>query len=102
MASMFKFEVIQGEPRGAARCGKLTTPHGLVHTPAFMPVGTKGSVKGVWPEQVRDSGAEIILGNTYHLCQRPGAELIEKCGGLHKFMGWNGPILTDSGGYQVF
>jgi queuine tRNA-ribosyltransferase len=73
-----------------------------VRTPAFMPVGTAGSVKGVWPDQVRDSGADILLGNTYHLCQRPGAELVASLGGLHRFMGWDGPILTDSGGYQVF
>ncbi len=99
---MLRFEIKQRDPDGPARTGILTTPHGPVRTPAFMPVGTKGSVKGVWPDQVRDSGAEIILGNTYHLCQRPGAELIERLGGLHTFMAWDGPILTDSGGYQVF
>jgi len=100
---MFNFTVTDPEPGGGqARCGMLTTPHGTIRTPAFVPVGTKGSIKGLWPEQVRDSGAEIILANTYHLCQRPGAELIEQLGGLHTFMGWDGPILTDSGGYQVF
>jgi len=102
MARMFGFEITEREPRGQARCGVLTTAHGTVHTPAFMPVGTAGSVKGVWPAQLRDSGTEIILANTYHLCQRPGAELVQRLGGLHTFMGWDGPILTDSGGYQVF
>ena len=102
MMPMFRFEITAQEPRGRARCGVLTTPHGSVRTPAFVPVGTSGSVKGVWPDQVRDSGAEIILANTYHLCQRPGAAVIERLGGLHRFMGWDGPMLTDSGGYQVF
>ena len=99
---MFTFEVSATEPAGRARCGVLTTPHGMVHTPAFMPVGTKGSVKGLWPHQVRDSGTELLLANTYHLAQRPGAEFVERLGGLHAFIGWAGPILTDSGGYQVF
>jgi queuine tRNA-ribosyltransferase len=87
---------------GAARAGLLTTPHGVVQTPAFMPVGTQGTVKGLTPEMVRDAGAQIILGNTYHLTLRPGDELIRDLGGLHKFMHWDGPILTDSGGFQVF
>jgi len=100
---MFDFTVTDSEPGGGrARGGVLTTPHGVIRTPAFMPVGTQGAVKGLWPEQVRDSGTEIILANTYHLCQRPGAELVEQLGGLHAFLGWDGPILTDSGGYQVF
>ncbi len=99
---MFEFQVTSREPGGQARCGLLTTPHGTVRTPAFMPVGTRAAVKGAWPGQVRDSGADILLGNTYHLAQRPGAEVIAELGGLHRFMGWNGPILTDSGGYQVF
>jgi len=102
ISRMLTFEIHGCEPNGPARCGLLTLSHGQVRTPAFMPVGTKATVKGVWPEQVRASGAEILLGNTYHLCQRPGAELIERFGGLHRFMGWDGPILTDSGGYQVF
>ena len=89
-------------PGGTARAGTLTTPHGAVQTPAFMPVGTQATVKGLTPEMVRDAGAQIILGNTYHLTLRPGDELIRDLGGLHKFMNWNGPILTDSGGYQVF
>jgi queuine tRNA-ribosyltransferase len=80
----------------------MTTPHGVVETPIFMPVGTQGTVKGLTPEMVRDAGAQIILGNTYHLALRPGDELIRDLGGLHKFMNWPGPILTDSGGFQVF
>lgn len=87
---------------GAARLGRLDTPHGRVQTPAFMPVGTQGTVKGLTPAHVRDLGADIILGNTYHLALRPGDELIAELGGLHKFMGWDRPILTDSGGFQVF
>jgi len=87
---------------GAARAGILRTAHGEVPTPAFMPVGTKGTVKGVHPDQLRALGVSILLGNTYHLHFRPGADLIAELGGLHIFMGWNGPILTDSGGYQVF
>src|SRR3954454_5830026 len=87
---------------GAARAGRIDTPHGAVETPAFMPVGTQATVKGLTPEMVRDAGAQIILGNTYHLALRPGAELVRELGGLHKFMNWPGPILTDSGGFQVF
>ena len=87
---------------GAARAGVLTTPHGEVRTPAFMPVGTKATVKSVDPDELRALGAPIVLGNSYHLHFRPGAELIAELGGLHRFMGWNGPILTDSGGFQVF
>lgn len=87
---------------GAARRGRLVFPRGAVQTPAFMPVGTYGSVKGVMPEQVRELGAEIILGNTFHLSLRPGLDVIADHGGLHGFSRWNGPILTDSGGFQVF
>ncbi len=86
---------------GAARRAQMTTAHGEINTPAFMPVGTAGTVKGMTPEQIAESGAEIILGNTYHLMLRPGAERVAKLGGLHRFMNWPGPILTDSGGYQV-
>jgi queuine tRNA-ribosyltransferase len=86
---------------GQARTGRLTTPHGVVRTPAFMPLGTAGSVKGVHWRDVRDAGAEIVLGNTYHLMLRPGAERIAALGGLQAFTGWNGPMLTDSGGFQV-
>jgi queuine tRNA-ribosyltransferase len=87
---------------GAARAGVLMTAHGEVPTPAFMPVGTKASVKTLHPDEVRDLGAHILLGNTYHLHFRPGDEVIAELGGLHAFMGWDGPILTDSGGFQVF
>jgi len=87
---------------GAARAGVMTTPHGAVETPMFMPVGTQGAVKAMTVRGLQDAGARIILGNTYHLWLRPGAELIARRGGLHRFNGWPGPILTDSGGYQVF
>jgi queuine tRNA-ribosyltransferase len=86
---------------GAARRGRIATAHGTVETPAFMPVGTAGTVKGMLPDAVAATGAEILLGNTYHLMLRPGAERVERLGGLHKMMGWNRPILTDSGGFQV-
>jgi queuine tRNA-ribosyltransferase len=86
---------------GEARTGALTTPHGVVRTPAFMPVGTAGAMKGMYWREVRDAGADIVLGNTYHLMLRPGAERIAALGGLQKFTGWNGPMLTDSGGFQV-
>ncbi|HEX4925881.1 MAG TPA: tRNA guanosine(34) transglycosylase Tgt [Bdellovibrionales bacterium] len=88
--------------RGQARLGHLYTAHGRIETPIFMPVGTKATVKAMLPEELKDLGAQIILGNTYHLTLRPGEKIIEKLGGLHKFMNWNGPILTDSGGFQVF
>jgi queuine tRNA-ribosyltransferase len=87
---------------GAARCGLLETAHGAVRTPAFMPVGTYGTVKAMTPEEVQGSGADIILGNTFHLMLRPGTRVIEKHGGLHGFMHWPRPILTDSGGFQVW
>ena len=87
---------------GAARRGRLTLPHGSIETPAFMPVGTYGTVKAVLPAQLRQIGAQIVLGNTFHLFLRPGLAVIEAHGGLHRFMGWDGPILTDSGGFQVW
>ena len=96
----FGFQVTHRD--GAARRGVLRTPHGDVQTPAFMPVGTRGAVKAVTHRELEEVGAEIILGNTYHLFLRPGAELIARAGGLHRFIGWDRPILTDSGGYQVF
>jgi queuine tRNA-ribosyltransferase len=96
------FELLTTDPNCAARRGLLTTAHGTVQTPAFMPVGTAGAVKGVLPEQIEATGAQIILGNTYHLLLRPGVDVVEKLGGLHGLTGWNRPILTDSGGYQVF
>ncbi|WP_420332375.1 tRNA guanosine(34) transglycosylase Tgt [Roseibium sp.] len=86
---------------GAARRGEITTPHGIVHTPAFMPVGTQGTVKAMYPGQVRETGADVVLGNTYHLMLRPTAERVHALGGLHKFMNWPHTILTDSGGFQV-
>lgn len=94
------FELLSQENKH--RVGLLKTKSGVIHTPFFMPIATKGAVKNVSPEDLREIGAEIVLGNTYHLWLRPGDELIKKAGGLHKFMNWNGPILTDSGGYQVF
>jgi len=94
-----KFELLAQD--GKARRGKLHTAHGVVNTPAFMPVGTCGTVKAMMPESVAATGAEILLGNTYHLMLRPGADLVEKMGGLHRFMNWDKPILTDSGGFQV-
>ena len=97
-----KFELITKDPGCEARLGNIRTPHGEIRTPAFMPVGTQGTVKGLLPEQVRSLGADIILGNTYHLYLRPGHSLIAALGGLHKFMNWQGPILTDSGGFQVY
>jgi queuine tRNA-ribosyltransferase len=87
---------------GAARAGRLHTAHGTVETPVFMAVGTQATVKGLTPPQLEDAGVQVVLGNTYHLALRPGDELIAELGGLHRFMGWSGPILTDSGGYQVF
>jgi queuine tRNA-ribosyltransferase len=96
------FKLLSTDSESAARRGRLETPHGTVETPIFMPVGTQATVKGMTPEQLNDIGSQIILGNTYHLNLRPGSELVREMGGLHKFMGWTGPILTDSGGFQVF
>ncbi|MFH1012283.1 MAG: tRNA guanosine(34) transglycosylase Tgt [Candidatus Peregrinibacteria bacterium] len=87
---------------GGARCGTLKTAHGTIETPFFMPIATAGAIKGLTTDEIRDLGAQILLSNTYHLHLRPGEDLIKKAGGLHKFMNWSGPILTDSGGYQVF
>ncbi len=98
----FSFEIIKKDLETRARLGKISTPHGNIDTPAFMPVGTQGTVKAMRPEDLRACGAQILLGNTYHLYMRPGHELIRDLGGLHTFMNWPGPILTDSGGFQVF
>ncbi len=98
--SAFRFELLA--QHGKLRRGRYHTPHGTFETPCFAPVGTYATLKGLTPVQVRETGAELILANSYHLHVRPGAERIERLGGLHRFMGWNGPILTDSGGYQVF
>ena len=99
MSEPFSFSLLKTD--GAARRGEVTTPHGKVQTPAFMPVGTQATVKGLYPEAVKATGAEILLGNTYHLMLRPTAERVAALGGLHKFMNWPHPILTDSGGFQV-
>ena len=95
-----KFEILAKDNN--ARLGQLTTQHGVINTPAFMPVGTNATVKSMSPEEMKGLGAEIILSNTYHLFLRPGHKVIREAGGLHKFMNWDGPILTDSGGFQVF
>jgi queuine tRNA-ribosyltransferase len=105
MPKPLDFQVLSRDPSSGARLGRVTTPHGSFDTPAFMPVGTQATIKGLLPSQVAQLGAQIILANTYHLMLRPGSELVHKMGGgegLHKWMGWNGPILTDSGGFQVF
>src|SRR6266480_6736494 len=96
------FELLKVDPNSKARLGRLTTAHGVVDTPVFMPVGTQGSVKALDPRELREMGTRIILGNTYHLSIRPGLETIRAAGGLHRFMNWDLPILTDSGGFQVF
>src|SRR5205809_7112595 len=96
------FDLQTTDPRSKARRGRVTTANGVIETPAFIPVGTQASVKAVSPRELRELEAQIILGNTYHLFVRPGSEVIRQFGGLHKFMNWNGPILTDSGGYQIF
>lgn len=98
----FQYSLIASCRKTKARAGIFSTPHGEVETPRFMPVGTVGTVKGITPEQLKSAQAQMILGNTYHLHIQPGEEIIEKAGGLHKFMGWQQPILTDSGGFQVF
>src|ERR1700730_10927590 len=97
----FSFDLVKTDPLGARR-GRLTTPHGTIETPVFLPVGTQASVKALTQGALEELGAEIILGNTYHLYLRPGHELVRKLGGLHQFMSWPRAILTDSGGYQVF
>ena len=96
------FELLASDQHSKARHGQLKTAHGMIDTPAFMPVGTQGSVKGISPRELRELNAQIMLGNTYHLFVRPGLDVIKHFGGLHNFMSWNGPILTDSGGYQIF
>jgi len=97
-----KYRVLASDPDTRARAGVLTTPHGDVPTPCFMPVGTQGTVKAVGPDDLKEVGASMILANTYHLLIRPGPDIVKRLGGLHGFMSWSGPILTDSGGYQVF
>src|SRR6478752_3032754 len=97
-----QYELIHSDPHTRARLGRVTTRHGSFDTPAFMPVGTQGTIKGVLPDHVAATGSQIILANTYHLMLRPGEKTVAELGDLHRFMGWAGPILTDSGGFQVF
>src|SRR5436190_11995202 len=97
-----QFALLKTDSQTSARLGRLTTPHGAVETPVFMAVGTRGTVKGLTPAQLIDAGVPMLLGNTYHLALRPGDESVARLGGLHRFMNWDRPILTDSGGYQVF
>src|SRR3989344_837197 len=98
----FSFKIEDKDPDSKARAGIITTPHGFIHTPAFVNVATKATVKALSPEEVRQTGGKVILANTYHLYLQPGHEIVRMAGGLHKFMNWNGPIMTDSGGFQVF
>ena len=98
----FDFDLIATDPSTSARRGEFATPHGIVRTPVFMPVGTRGTVKGVTPDQLSALGAQVVLANAYHLFLRPGHEIVRAAGGLHDFMNWHGPILTDSGGFQIF
>jgi queuine tRNA-ribosyltransferase len=100
--SAINFKIEQRTARSGARAGTLTTPHGVIHTPAFVPVGTKANVKGILPSALKELGAEVVLANTYHLYLQPGEKIVRDAGGLGKFMGWQGPTMTDSGGFQVF
>lgn len=102
MSRAVTFETSFNDPSSSARVGRLVTSHGVVETPVFMPVGTQATVKGLTPDQIRATGSTMILANTYHLALRPGEAVVKALGGLHSFMGWDGPILTDSGGFQVF
>ena len=102
MEKDFRFETIKQDARTGARAGIFHTPHGDIETPVYMPVGTQATVKGVLPRDLKEAGAQIVLANTYHLYMRPGDEIVKAAGGLHKFMNWDRPILTDSGGFQVF
>src|SRR5579884_3680204 len=99
---VMKFEVIKKVEGSKARLGRLFTPHGEVSTPCFMPVGTAATVRAVFPKDLEKDGVQMVLANVYHLILRPGIQIIKEAGGLHKFMGWEGAILTDSGGFQVF
>jgi queuine tRNA-ribosyltransferase len=102
MSSPFRFELEHADASSRGRSGRWLTPHGAVETPAFMPVGTAATVKGLTPDQLREAGVQMVLANTYHLALRPGADVVADLGGLHRMMQWDGPILTDSGGFQVF
>jgi queuine tRNA-ribosyltransferase len=96
------FKLIKNERSSGARLGELTTPHGVIQTPVFMPVGSQATVKALTPRQLQDIGIKILLANNYHLYLRPGVDIVQKLGGLHKFIDWDGAILTDSGGFQIF
>ena len=100
--SAIRYELIKTCKQSGARLGRLHTPHGVIETPIFMPVGTQATVKAMTTEEIKEIGSQIILSNTYHLYMRPGHDLVKEAGGLHKFMNWDRPILTDSGGFQVF
>ena len=102
MSSPIQFELIKTCKQSGARLGRLYTPHGVIDTPCYMPVGTQATVKAMTPRDLKEIGAPIILSNTYHLYLRPGHELVRQAGGLHSFMHWDRPILTDSGGFQIF
>ena len=102
MTGPLKYELLHKDKKTGARRGRITTPHGVIETPVFMPVGTQATVKAMKPESVEDTGAQIILANTYHLMLRPGSDIVREAGGLHEFMNWHKPILTDCGGFQVF
>ncbi|WP_437186390.1 tRNA guanosine(34) transglycosylase Tgt [Planctomicrobium sp. SH668] len=99
---MFEFHLDHQDSSSQSRLGRFVTPHGVIDTPCYMPVGTRGTVKAVWPHELKAMGSQMILANTYHLALRPGENVVKELGGLHKFMNWDGPILTDSGGFQVF
>jgi len=99
---MFEYHLDHADTSSQARLGRFVTPHGVIDTPCYMPVGTRGTVKAVWPHELQAMGAQMILANTYHLALRPGERVVKELGGLHRFMNWDGPILTDSGGFQVF
>ncbi|MBO4368250.1 MAG: tRNA-guanine transglycosylase, partial [Clostridia bacterium] len=99
---MFRYELLHVCKQTGARRGRLYTPHGVIETPVYMPVGTQASVKTMSPLELHETGSQIILANTYHLHLRPGEDIVKEAGGLHRFMNWDGPILTDSGGFQVF
>ncbi|KKU83831.1 MAG: Queuine tRNA-ribosyltransferase [Microgenomates group bacterium GW2011_GWA2_47_8] len=98
----FRFQIIKQDKKTKARAGEIRTPHGVIKTPAFVPVGTQATVKSLTPQETKDIGTQLFFVNTYHVYLRPGIEVVEKLGGLHKFMGWDGPIITDSGGFQAF
>ncbi|MGD2278803.1 MAG: tRNA-guanine transglycosylase, partial [Candidatus Omnitrophota bacterium] len=101
MTCRMQFSVEKKDKKTRARCGKMTTTHGEVHTPVFLPVATQGTVKAISIQELKDCGVEMLISNAYHLYMRPGEKVIKKAGGLHKFMGWDGAITTDSGGFQV-